>query len=246
MSTSSSTFESYNSIIETNSTNKKFEDFEEKFKATNAESAVNSTESSSRLNTIADACENNLTNSQNIKFKTLAKNSNSIMNSDISSLRSSRFKKKFEKLKRLNKLVNQHNELNESKLDIIDYNKIQPRFIGQNNSTLKMNEQTRSSDKKNLIEELKRILKKQDKKENSLRIKTKRFAQPTVASINLSQLQHLSLRNLGVNVIKPVMLNNLLKNFQCLKYLDISNCCTNQLHYSTNNNTRILNGNLIF
>lgn len=51
-----------------------------------------------------------------------------------------------------------------------------------------------------------------------------------VQTINLSKLQHLSLRNLGTNVIKRTMLNSLLKNFKCLKYLDISNCCTNQLY----------------
>lgn len=50
-----------------------------------------------------------------------------------------------------------------------------------------------------------------------------------VQTLNLSRLQHLSLRNLGPYVIKRTMLNSLLKNFKCLKYLDISNCCTNQL-----------------
>ena len=56
------------------------------------------------------------------------------------------------------------------------------------------------------------------------------FDAKLVQTINLSKLQHLSLRNLGANVIKRTMLNSLLKNFKCLKYLDISNCCTNQLY----------------
>lgn len=51
-----------------------------------------------------------------------------------------------------------------------------------------------------------------------------------VQTLNLSRLQHLSLRNLGPFVLKRTMLNSLLKNFTCLKYLDISNCCTNQLY----------------
>lgn len=51
-----------------------------------------------------------------------------------------------------------------------------------------------------------------------------------VQTINLSKLQHLSLRNLGNCVLTRSILNNLLKNFKCLKYLDISNCCTNQLY----------------
>jgi hypothetical protein len=50
-----------------------------------------------------------------------------------------------------------------------------------------------------------------------------------VQTINLSKLQHLSLRNLGSSVIRRNILNSLLKNLKCLKYLDISNCCTNQL-----------------
>jgi Zyg-11 family protein len=47
----------------------------------------------------------------------------------------------------------------------------------------------------------------------------------------MSNLQHLSLRNLGNDVIKPSMLNQLLKSLKTnLKYLDISNCCTNKLY----------------
>ncbi|CAF0782583.1 unnamed protein product, partial [Brachionus calyciflorus] len=49
-------------------------------------------------------------------------------------------------------------------------------------------------------------------------------------TLNLTRLEHLSLRNLGSNVIKRSMLNQLLKNFKNLKYLDITNCCTNHLY----------------
>jgi hypothetical protein len=163
--TASSSTSCYNSIIETNSINKIFE---EKF----------------------------------------SKKSEEDSKSDLISLRSSKFKKKFERLKKLNKLVNANNDMNESKLDIVDYNAC--------TKSLRVVTKTKP-----------------------LKLARKSPKLPTmpmsVQGINLSQLQHLSLRNLGVSVIKPQMLNDLLKNFTCLKYLDVSNCCTNQLHYSQNN-----------
>ena len=53
----------------------------------------------------------------------------------------------------------------------------------------------------------------------------------------LSNLQHLSLRNLGNAVIKPHTLNSLLGNVRTLRYLDISNCCTGHLHRVINSAT---------
>ncbi len=52
-----------------------------------------------------------------------------------------------------------------------------------------------------------------------------------VETINLRNLQHLSLRNLGNSVIKRPILNSLLKNMTGLKYLDISNVCAGNLYY---------------
>jgi hypothetical protein len=238
-SSTSSTFDSYNSIIETNSTNLIFE---EKFKTSNVESTAMSTETTSKLNTT----EPSETSTGNAQTKTVHKNTNT--NSDSISLRSSRFKKKFEKLKRLNKLIYQNNEMIESKMDVIDYNKSSSRPHLEKEATFNFDEKNKN--KQMDVESLKRFFKKQkEKKLNHDRIrnscKLKQFPNTPVQSINLSQLQHLSLRNLGTNVIKPSMLNSLLKNFQCLKYLDISNCCTNQLHYLANNNTKNINGKIL-
>jgi hypothetical protein len=46
-----------------------------------------------------------------------------------------------------------------------------------------------------------------------------------VESLKLTNLQYLSLKNLGTEVVKPYMLNSLLKNINQLVYLDITNCC---------------------
>jgi hypothetical protein len=55
-----------------------------------------------------------------------------------------------------------------------------------------------------------------------------------IESFHLVNLKYLSLRNLGSNVIDIKILNNLLKhNMPSLTYLDISNCCVNQMYKLT-------------
>ena len=55
-----------------------------------------------------------------------------------------------------------------------------------------------------------------------------------VETLNLVNLQQLSLRNLGANVIDIKLLNNLFRNLRSLKILDVSNCCTNQMFKASN------------
>lgn len=50
-----------------------------------------------------------------------------------------------------------------------------------------------------------------------------------IETLNLSNLIHLSFRNLGVNVIDVRILNSMFANLNMLKYLDISNCCSGKL-----------------
>ena len=251
---SSSTFDSYNSIIETNSINKIFE---EKFKNSMPPSEAATTKTSSKLvsqaeNTTASACTNSSVAQSDAATSSSMTSKHSKSNNELFSVRSSRFKKKFEKLKRLNKLINQNTELAESKLDIVDYNKNSKLHASAPDksgsfSANKITSNLNLNDNKRAAIGLLRSLMKKNEKEKKRRLKKdfklKHISRVPIQSIHLSQLQHLSLRNMGVNVIKPAMLNDLLKNFKCLKYLDISNCCTNQLHYSTNNNTKMFNEN---
>ena len=73
-----------------------------------------------------------------------------------------------------------------------------------------------------------------------------------VRTIRSASLQYLSLRNIGLNVINVRVLNCTLKQLPSLKYLDISNCCTGQLHELTmkhtiaNSNEQANGNNLIF
>ena len=208
-SSSSTTFDSFNSIIETNSINKIFEEKFQQIDSANNSTEHNSTAkntsgegASSTLNDNADSVELNESSSQNTQ------------STDYVSLKQIKFKKKLEKMKKHTKSVSEsHDGLLEEQNDTNSLNRAAFRLEKVENKKI----EEKKSEKRN--------------KQAANKYKLTDPSRSLIQTINLSQLQHLSLRNLGQDVIKRTMLNSLLKNFKCLKYLDISNCCTNQLHY---------------
>jgi hypothetical protein len=207
-SSSSTTFDSFNSIIETNSMNKIFE---EKFQQ--IDSANNSTElNSTAKNTSGEGASSTL--NDNADAVELNESSSNTQSTDYVSLKQIKFKKKLEKMKKHTKSVSEsHDGLLEEQNDTNSLNRAAFRLDKAQNKKV----------------EEKKCEKRVQPAANKYKLTDP--SRSLIQTINLSQLQHLSLRNLGQDVIKRSMLNSLLKNFKCLKYLDISNCCTNQLHY---------------
>jgi hypothetical protein len=102
------------------------------------------------------------------------------------------------------------------------------------NETLIESAETKESSNKKKLQHLIHLMEK-TKRRNKLEKNFNSFTRSLqIESFHLVNLKYLSLRNLGSNVIDIKILNNLLKhNMPSLTYLDISNCCLNQMYKLT-------------
>ena len=175
------------------------------------------------------------TSSKQNNSSTASSNSSTNDNNNNASIKISQQNKKFQlklnKIKRLAKLITETTSGNAATAMTNNNNEGQTTT---NQSIVKLIDE----DFRNFKKFLKKNSNNKEANNNRELILMNKLNNLLVETINLNNLQHLSLRNLGSNVIRRPILNNLLKNLTCLKYLDISNCCTNQLYYIKTQNSR--------